>query len=145
MKNQSSTTLRQLRNKLAVVGLVAASQFAPLAPTALAEGRPMATTTAISAAPAPDNTVAQSAAQLRTKNGYLACFQQRWLQDFITYSVAGDHDSANAYIASQKCVPMRGGLVVTRGGASVLNGTVSVIFDGTQLWTVSDAIETQAR
>ena len=144
MKNQSSTTLRKLRNKLAVVGLVATSQFAPLAPAALAEGRPMETTQAISAAPAADP-AAQSADHLRTKNGYLACFQQRWLQDFITYSVAGDHESANAYIASQKCVPMRGGLVVTRGGASVFSGTVSVIFEGTQLWTVSDAIETQAR
>ena len=145
MKNQTSTKLRTLRNKLAVVGLVASSQFAPLAPAALAEGRPMEATKTISAAPSAGQTLALSADQLRTKNGYLACFQQRWLQDFITYSVAGDHENANAYIASQKCVPMRGGLAVTRGSASALNGTVSVFFDGTQLWTVSDAIETPVR
>ena len=119
-----------LRNKIAGFGLLAAAiSAAPLHWTARAENG------------AADMAAAPSGTPLRTKSGYLACLQKQWLRDFVERSVAGDSATTNAYIESNRCVRVRGGLSVTQSAASDHEGTVGFLFEGVEFWTVADAVE----
>jgi hypothetical protein len=110
--------------------LTAVTQSAPIIGTARADSPDPSSRSAVT-----------SGAPLRTKTGYLACLQKQWLSDFMQLSVAGDNATANAYIESHRCVPVRGGLVVTQSATPNINGTVSYLFEGVEFWTVADAVE----
>ena len=125
MTKHTFATAHILRTTLALFGLLLGA--APIQSTARAESTQA-------------RAAMTSAAQLRTKSGFLACLQKQWLQDFMQFSVAGDNDAANAYIQSNRCVPVRGGWVVTQS-ATPSAGIVSYVFEGVEFWTVAEAVE----
>lgn len=80
--------------------------------------------------------------QHTTKAGYVACFKKEWLKHMSQFSVSNDKASFEAYITSQKCFIMKGGLPVTIiDYPGIFGTTVGIIYHGTQLWTVMEAIK----
>lgn len=54
-----------------------------------------------------------SAMSAETVDGKIACMTQAWFDDFQKFATAGDMASVQAYLDSNKCLQMKGGLKVT--------------------------------
>lgn len=76
------------------------------------------------------------------EGGYAACLTEALLDDFVTFATAGDTANMNAYLQSQRCISLRGGITVTITERSGLLGAkVAFVFQGVKLWTVREALD----
>jgi hypothetical protein len=82
------------------------------------------------------NAFAQSAT---TKANYFACTTEEYLDDIMSFLIAKDMDSADAYINSNKCVILKAGLKtsITDGGWT----RSQFSFRGLKMWTVNEAFK----
>jgi hypothetical protein len=77
-----------------------------------------------------------------SKGGHTACLKKEWLDDIISFVVAKDMDSFQAYLDSQKCIVLKEGLRVTiTESPGFLGGTTGFVFRGIKLWTVREAFD----
>jgi hypothetical protein len=77
-----------------------------------------------------------------TKGGHVACFEKGWLDDIISFVVAEDMDSLQAYIDSKKCIILKKGLRVTvTESPGMFGGTAGFVFRGIKLWTTREALK----
>jgi len=77
-----------------------------------------------------------------TKGGHTACLKKQWLDDVISFVVAKDMDSFQAYLDSKKCIVLKEGLRVTvTDSPGMFGGTAGFVFKGIKLWTVREALE----
>lgn len=77
-----------------------------------------------------------------SKGGHIACLTKEWLDDVISFVVAKDTGSFQAYIDTQKCVILKGGLRVTvTESPGMFGGTTGFVFQGIKLWTVREAFD----
>jgi hypothetical protein len=82
------------------------------------------------------------AMQGTTKDGHVACAQEQWLKDMVSFVSAGDKDSFSAYLSQNRCLVMKGGLRVTvTDSPGMFGGRTGFVFQGTKLWTVREGIE----
>jgi hypothetical protein len=84
---------------------------------------------------------AQAGPAAVTVSGYPACSTEQQLDDFISFVIAKDTDSMQAYLDSKKCVRLKDGVRVTilKYGSSVHR----FAYKGVKLWAVSDALKVQ--
>ena len=62
------------------------------------------------------------------------------MDDVISFIVAKDMDSFQAYLDSKKCIVLKKGLKVTiTESPGVFGGTAGFVFKGIKLWTVREA------
>lgn len=78
------------------------------------------------------------AQQRITQSGHVACLTEEWLDDIVTFSVAKDLDSIQAYLDSQKCIPLKGGLKVTVVDAGFVIHQIA--YKGVKLWVNREAV-----
>ena len=77
-----------------------------------------------------------------TNDGYTACLKKEWLDDVMSFIVAKDMDSFQAYLDSNKCIIIKKGLRVTViESPGMFGGTAGFVFKGTKVWTVREALE----
>jgi len=77
-----------------------------------------------------------------SKGGHTACLKKEWLNDIMSFSIAKDYDSLQAYLDSQKCIVLKKGLRVTiTESPGMLGGTTGFVFKGIKLWTVREAFD----
>lgn len=74
-----------------------------------------------------------------TVEGYVACLTEEWLDDIVSFSVAKDHGSIQAYLDQDKCVILRGGLRVTITDAGFTKHEFSYM--GLKLYTVREGLK----
>lgn len=84
---------------------------------------------------------AQAGPAAVTASGYPACSTERLLDDFMSFVVANDTDSMQAYLDSKKCIRLKGGVRVTilKYGPSVHR----FAYQGVKLWAMSEALKVQ--
>jgi hypothetical protein len=76
-----------------------------------------------------------------TNPGYVACRTESQLDEFISFVVAKDQGSMNAYLNNRKCVSMKAGLKVTvTDSPGFLGGKAGFVFRGVKMWTVREAL-----
>ena len=79
-----------------------------------------------------------------TVDGHTACLSREWLDDIVSFAIAGDRASSQSYKDTQKCVVLKGGLRVTVTGYSGLLGGITVfVYDGVKFWTLSNGIKSE--
>lgn len=77
-----------------------------------------------------------------SKGGHAACLTKSWLDDMVSFAVAKDLGSFQAYIDTQKCVILKQGLRVTvTESPGIFGGTTGFVFQGIKLWTVREAFD----
>ncbi|SEH08108.1 hypothetical protein [Candidatus Venteria ishoeyi] len=77
-----------------------------------------------------------------TKGGHAACLKKQWLDDVVSFVVAKDMDSFQAYLDSKKCIVLKKGLRVTvTESPGMFGGTAGFVFKGIKFWTVREALE----
>ena len=86
---------------------------------------------------------AQPAIAAQTVQGKIACLTKQWFEDFAKFAAADDMGSIQAYLDSNKCMQMKGGLKVTvLEYPGMLSGQWHVSFNGTKFWVQRDGIRT---
>jgi hypothetical protein len=77
-----------------------------------------------------------------TKGGHVACLRKEWLNDVISFVVAKDMASFQAYLDSNKCIILKKGLRVTvTESPGMFGGTTGFVAQGIKFWTVREALE----
>ena len=72
---------------------------------------------------------------LTTNRGYVACYQENWLDDVTQFSIQKDTASYQAYLSSGKCFLLRAGLRVTVVDfPGLLGGKTGFFYQGQKLW-----------
>ena len=76
-----------------------------------------------------------------TNEGYVACHQEQWLRDMVSFVGAKDMDSFEAYIKQGRCLIMRGGMKVTvTDSPGMFGGRTGFVFQGAKMWTLREGI-----
>ena len=76
-----------------------------------------------------------------TKGGYTACLSEGLLDDFVSFAVAKDYSSIQAYLDTQKCIRLKEGLRVTvTESPGMFGGKTGFVIKGIKLWTVREAL-----
>lgn len=76
-----------------------------------------------------------------TKEGYIACLSEEYLDLIIKASISKDDGSIKAFIVTGRCFFLKGGLTVTViDYPGMFGGTTSFMANGIKLWTVREAI-----
>lgn len=79
-----------------------------------------------------------------TTGGQYACLKKQWLDDIITFAVADDRKSVQAYLNARRCFVVKKGLKVTVTESPGVFGTITgFVFEGTKLWTVREGLTYQ--
>lgn len=74
------------------------------------------------------------ASAARTVEGKIACQSEQWYNDFFEFAASGDNQSMIAYVKSQKCFPLKGGMTATvHSGPGLLGGHWEVTVKGVRL------------
>lgn len=77
-----------------------------------------------------------------TKGGHAACLSKEWFNDVVSFSVANDKGSFEAYVDSKKCVILKSGLRVTvTESPGMFGGTVGFVYQWIKFWTAREALE----
>jgi len=77
-----------------------------------------------------------------TKSGYAACVSEEYLDDFISFAVAKDYGSIQAYLDTQKCIELKQGLRVTvTDSPGMFGGKTGFVIKGIKLWTVREGLQ----
>jgi hypothetical protein len=77
-----------------------------------------------------------------TKGGHVACLKKEWLNDMVSFVVAKDKGSFQAYVDSGKCLILKAGLRVTvTESPGMFGGTAGFVFKGMKFWTVREGLE----
>ena len=80
-----------------------------------------------------------SAQQATTKELFPACLTEEWLDDMNSFAAVRDKASFEAYISSQKCILLKGGLKVTVVNRGLLVNQIA--YKGIKLWVSSDGLD----
>nr|BDD47005.1 hypothetical protein 13 [Piscirickettsiaceae bacterium] len=76
-----------------------------------------------------------------TVAGHVACLSEQWFDDMALFVNSDDKASFDAYIATQKCIVLKGGMPVTVKDIGGMFDSKSIfIFRGHQLWTYRKAL-----
>ena len=76
-----------------------------------------------------------------TVGGHIACLKKEWLDDIISFVVAKDSDSGQAYLNSKKCIVLKKGIrVAVTESPGMFGGTVGFVAKGVKLWSVREAL-----
>ena len=77
-----------------------------------------------------------------TKGGYVACKNEKWLDDMARFRSVGDRERYEAYINEGKCLILEDGLQVTvTNWPGLLGGKTGFILAEEKFWAVREAID----
>jgi len=79
------------------------------------------------------------AAPAVTREGYVACVTEEYLDDFLKYLAADDKYSYMALLERNQCIMLKKGLRVTITDAGFTRHEFS--YRGVKLWTVAEALK----
>lgn len=77
-----------------------------------------------------------------SKGGHAACLKKEWLDDVVSFVVAKDMGSFQAYLDTKKCLVLKEGLRVTiTESPGMFGSTTGFVFQGIKFWTVREAFD----
>lgn len=77
-----------------------------------------------------------------TEGGHIACVKKEWFEDIMSFIVAEDKSSVQAYLDANKCIILKKGLKVTITESPGVFGTkVGFVISGIKLWSVREALD----
>ena len=88
-----------------------------------------------------DASLAVNINSAETIERHFACLTEEWLNDMYAFVAAEDWASVQAYLDSEKCLPMMGGLAVTVTQVRPVSGYREFsLQEGLKFWTIREGL-----